>query len=220
MNASCCRPDYDALFDERAARRDLSAYRRRGPSRTTRRLLDAIRSEGVAGASLLDIGGGVGAIGSELLEAGAASLVDVDFSAPYLAAARDEIGRRGLTERATFRHGDFVALAEEIGPADVVTLDRVLCCYGDWHALVDASLARAHRLYGIVYPRDRWWLRLPLGAIRGVGRLLGRALPFHVHPEREVDAWIRRAGFSPLVVRRGLIWQVAVYRRSVDGPAS
>jgi magnesium-protoporphyrin O-methyltransferase len=218
VTPDCCRPDYDAVFDERAARRELAAYRRNGPTGTTRRLLEAIRESGVAGARVLDIGGGVGIIGAELLHAGASRLTDVDASRSYLAAARSEIERRGHGERATFMHGDFVELADEVEPAEIVTLDRVICCYGDWESLVDRSLDRARRLYGVVYPRDRWWMRLSIATVRAAGRLFGRALPFHVHPERAVDARIRAAGFQPIFARRGLAWQTILYRRASVQP--
>lgn len=214
MGDGCCRPDYDALFDARSAHRELSDFRRRGARGTTRQLLDAIRGEGVAGASLLDIGGGIGSIGIELLDAGAASLTDVDASGSYLAVASHELRRRGHGERVTLHHGNFVALAGEVAAADVVTLDRVICCYHDWEALVDRSLERARRLYGIVLPRDHWWMRLPIGAVRGVGRMVGRAYPFHVHPERAIDARIRAAGFEPILARRGWFWQALLYRRA------
>jgi magnesium-protoporphyrin O-methyltransferase len=214
MSGSCCQTDYDALFDDRAARRELAEYRRRGARGTTARLIDAIRGEGVEGASVLDIGGGIGVIGAELLGAGAASLTDVDASRPYLAAARSEIGRRGFADRATFEHGDFVARAPEVAEADVVTLDRVICCYEDWTALVDRSLERARRLYGLVYPVDRWWMRVSVGLIRGISRLLGRPAPFAVHPDRVVDARIRAAGFVPVLEQRGIAWQTVLYRRA------
>jgi magnesium-protoporphyrin O-methyltransferase len=218
MTRDCCRPDYDAVFDGRAARRELATYQRNGATGTTRRLLEAIRESGVAGARVLDIGGGVGVIGAELLRAGASRLTDVDASRPYLAVARREIERRGFGERATFMHGDFVELADAVEPAEIVTLDRVICCYADWASLVERSLDRARRLYGLVYPRDRWWMRLSVATIRIAGRLFGQALPFHVHPERAVDARIRAAGFEPIFVRRGIAWQTILYRRTSSEP--
>ena len=214
MSRECCRPDYDALFDDRAARRELDAYRRKGAGGTTRRLLDALRREGVEGSVAIDIGGGVGVLGVELLAAGAAKVVNVDLSRPYLEAAREEMERRGFDDRAAFRHGDFTELAETLEPADIVTLDRVICCYDDWEALVGRSLERARRLYGLVYPRDRWLMRVSIGAVRTVGRLFGQAFPFHAHPERRIDARIRAAGFELVFARRGLAWQTLVYRRA------
>lgn len=176
--------------------------------------MEALRDAGVEGARILDIGAGIGAVGLELLDAGAGSLVSVDASRSYTALARREIERRGVGDRATVLHGDFVELADAVEPAEVVTLHRVICCYDDWEALVDRSLDHARRLVGLVYPVDRWWTRLAIGAGRLVGRLRGQALPFHVHPERAVGARILAAGWRPIVHERGLIWQTVVYQRT------
>ena len=219
MSHDCCRPDYDAVFGDRAARRELAAYRRKGVDGTTRDLVQAIREAGVRDASVLDIGGGVGVIGAELLGSGASSLVDVDASRPYLAAAQSEMERRGFADRSTFRHGDFVELADEIDPADVVTLDRVICCYGDWVGLVDRSTARARRLYGVVLPRDRWMVRVVVAASNVGLRLFRQRFHFYVHPDRAIDERIRNAGFEPIHHRRGLAWQSVLYRR-VETPGS
>lgn len=202
------------MFDARTARRQLIAYRRSGPTGTTRRLIDAIRDAGVDGATVLDIGGGVGVIGFELLAAGADRLTDVDAARAYIAVARREATRRGLDDRVTLRHGDFVALAEEIEPADIVTLDRVVCCYGDWTALVDRSAARARRLYGLVYPTDRWWTRFGIGMGNLMLRLTRRTFRGFVHPERAIDDRVRAAGFEPRVHHRGWLWQTVIYERT------
>ena len=106
------------------------------------------------GATLLDIGGGIGVIQHELLDSGAAQATSVEASSAYLSAARSESERRGLVDRVTYHHGDFVDLAESIQPADVVTLDRVLNVYPDWERLASLSAERARRLYGVVIPRD------------------------------------------------------------------
>lgn len=214
MPGGCCEPDYDLTFDERTARRELAAYRRSGASGTTRRLIEAIRSEGVDGATVLDIGSGVGVIGMELLASGALRLIDVDAARAYVDAARAEAQRRGLAEQATFVRGDFVEVAPDIAPADVVTLDRVICCYGDWRSLVDRSAERARRLYGVVFPVERWWMRLIVGAGNLAMRVVGRRFRFYVHPEREVDGRIRGHGFRRVRERRGLAWQTILYART------
>ncbi|MEX2535586.1 MAG: methyltransferase domain-containing protein [Trueperaceae bacterium] len=150
----------ERVFDDRAARADLRRYRRRGPQRTTKIMVDVLIAEGIVAATVLDIGGGVGAIPNAMIRAGARSARLVDASAAYLATARDEAERQGHLERMSFRFGDFVGVAAEEPAAEVVTLDRVICCYDDMEALVSASTARAERLYGLVYPRDSWWNRL------------------------------------------------------------
>jgi magnesium-protoporphyrin O-methyltransferase len=217
MPDSCCRPDFDALFDSRMANRDLEDYRRNGAEGGTRELVAAIIERGVEGATLLDIGGGVGVIGQELLAAGASHLTDVDASRAYLDAARWLAEQRGTAGRAAYHYGDFVTLAPAVAPADVVTLDRVVCCYPDWRALVDASAAKAQRLYGLVYPIDRWWIRFGATLGNAALGLMRQSFRFHVHPTRAVDARVREAGFQRVFRRRGWIWQVVLYQRPISG---
>ena len=214
MPPSCCTPDYDSAFDARSARRQALAYRRAGAGGSTLRLLNAIRETEVNGASVLDIGAGIGVIGLELLATGAASLTSVDASRPSVAVAQAELRRAGLADRATVRHGDFVELADEIEAADVVTLDRVVCCYGDWRALVDASVSHARRLYGLVYPNERWWMRAGIGVGNLMLRLIGQSFRGYVHPERAIDERIRRAGFVRRAHHRGWLWQTVLYERA------
>jgi magnesium-protoporphyrin O-methyltransferase len=225
MPDSCCRPshplpDYDAEFDEESVRRDLLEFRRDGADGTTRRLARALVEQGVRGATLLDIGGGVGALQFELLGAGVAASVDVDASAAYLEAASGEAAERGLREQTAYRHGDFVELAAEIEPADVVTLHRVICCYPDAVALVSASASHARRLYGLVYPVDRWWTRILFSFGNLASRLTGNAFRIHLHPTSLVDRLVREAGLEPRYRHVGWIWQTAVYARPAAPAAS
>ena len=145
MPGDRCSCDYDAHFNADEARRDLLQYRANGAEGSTRRLIEVLVAEGIESATLLDIGGGVGVVQLELLKAGVASSVDVDASAPYLSVAETEAAERGFGDRTAYRHGDFVAVAAEVEPADVVTLDRVICCYPDVRALVGQSARHARR---------------------------------------------------------------------------
>jgi magnesium-protoporphyrin O-methyltransferase len=206
-------------FTSGEAEGDLKRYRKKGPDPTTRALIDAIVAEGVDGATLLDIGGGIGAIQLELLAAGAARATSVDASEAYVDAARSEAERRGFADRTSGRFGDFVALAPEIDPADVVTLDRVVCCYPDLPALLEAAASRARRLIGLVYPRDGWWIRLAARVINGVGWVTRNHTRAYMHAPGQVDAILRAAGYERREIRRTLIWQVVVYRRTASQAA-
>lgn len=214
----CCGVDYDALFDDKMASRDLADYRRKGVTGQTRRLVQAVKATGVEGATLLDIGGGIGAIQLELLAAGASRSTDVDASRAFIATARAEAERRGFGQRTAYHHGDFVALAAEVPPAEVVTLDRVVCCYADMPALVTASAEHARRLYGLIYPVDRWWIRAGATVGNLALRLFRQSFRFHVHRTGAVDALVRAMGFERRLAERGLLWQVALYRRIMPAP--
>jgi magnesium-protoporphyrin O-methyltransferase len=162
--------------------------------------------------SLLDIGGGIGAIQHELFQAGLAEAVNVEASTAYVDACRSEAERRGYAPRIRHRQGDFVEVAPEIPPADIVTLDRVICCYHDMPELVGLSLARTRKLYGLVYPRDTWWTRL-LAAILFNFRFWLRRNPFRVfvHPTKDVEALVRKHGLERRFHWQGGGWQVAIF---------
>jgi magnesium-protoporphyrin O-methyltransferase len=210
----CChREGIEDQFGERTARRELRRLRRRGPSRTTRLLIDALRAHGVDGASLLDVGGGVGAMHHALLDAGVRSAVQVDVAPAYLAAAHEEAVRRGHGGRVRFVHGDLVERAAELADADVVTLDRVICCYPDMPALVAASAEKSRRLYGAVYPRDTWWMRRGVALVNAVMRLRRSAFRVWLHPPRAIEATLRERGFARVSAARTVAWHVAVYAR-------
>src|SRR4029079_2297058 len=155
----------------------------------------------------------VGAVHLAMLDAGAASAVDVDASQAYVAAARGEAARRGHAERVRHEIGDFVAVAPELEPADVVALDRVVCCYPDYAALGSLSAALGPRPYGLVYPRDSWWIRNGARVANAVAHLFRSKITFFVHRSAEVDAIVRSAGLVPRAQRHGLFWQMAVYER-------
>jgi hypothetical protein len=214
MSCSQCQ-GIENMFDRKVAEDDLRDYHRDGPYKQTRLLLDAIRQAGVAGLTLLDIGGGVGVIQHELFKNGLSRATDVDASSAYLAVAREEAARQGHADRVQYRHGNFVELAPDIEPADIVTLDRVICCFPDVVAMVNLSAARAKKLYGLVYPRDSWWMRLG-GRIGNFFLALSRnQYRFFIHPTAEVDALVRRNGLQLHSRKRsGLFWQVVVYVRA------
>jgi SAM-dependent methyltransferase len=202
-----------SVFGERYVRSDLRRYRRRGPAGTTRLLLDILIAQNVAGQTLLDIGGGVGAIPNALLGAGAKAATLVDASDAYLSAARAEAKRQGHHDQIEYVHGDYVEMAPELGSADVVTLDRVICCYDDMASLVTASASRAHRLFGLVYPRDTWWIRWGVAALNLGISLTGSNYRAFVHPSDRVERIVLEHGLERECRRTLGIWQVVIYRR-------
>src|SRR5688572_29071858 len=96
----CCDDDLALIgCDGRDAEAQLEEWQEFGTSDSTQALLDAVLDEGVDGARLLNVGAGIGIVHLVLLEAGAASAVDVDASREYLAVAQGEAERRGVADR-------------------------------------------------------------------------------------------------------------------------
>jgi magnesium-protoporphyrin O-methyltransferase len=165
-------------------------------------------------ASLIDIGGGVGAILHEMLGRGARSGTQIDASTAYLEASHEEALRRGHADRLTFIAGDAVERTAGMPSADVVTLDKVLCCYPDMRALIHATAPLATRFYGLVYPRKAWWTRVGSPLANLYLRMTRRWFRTYLHDPAAIDQAVRREGFVRHVIRRHVIWEVAVYARA------
>jgi 2-polyprenyl-3-methyl-5-hydroxy-6-metoxy-1,4-benzoquinol methylase len=214
---SCCNHCLDSektFFGDRAARKELRRYRKKGPLKSTRLLVEAVRALGAEGRTLLDVGGGVGAIQHELMPAGVREAVHVDASRPYLAVSREEARARGYEDRTTYRYGDFVELAPEVDQADIVTLDRVICCYPDMERLVGAAAERAGHALGIVVPRERRPTAFGMRAVNFALRLRGRAFRLYLHPHAAIEATARRAGMELSYAASTILWQVYVFVRT------
>ncbi|MDE2982691.1 MAG: methyltransferase domain-containing protein [Gemmatimonadota bacterium] len=212
---SCCAQcrGIEDMFGQRMAQRQLRQYRRKGPGAVTRRLIDAVAADGVEGRTFLDVGGGVGAIQHELMDRGADGGTSADASPAYLAAARAEAEARGYADRVTYLDGDFVERAAEIEPADMVTLDRVVCCYPDMPAMLGAAAPLARRALGLVLPRRIWFIRAGVTLVNLIQRLRRHPFRVFVHDPDEVAAVLKRHGLSRRYLRDGFLWRVVVFAR-------
>jgi magnesium-protoporphyrin O-methyltransferase len=201
-------------FDEKYASKSLKKYRKKGPAKTTKMMLDAIRTEGISGYSLLDIGGGVGAIQFELLKSRLSKAISVEASSAFLNIAKDETQQRGYEQHISFYHGNFVDLAKDIPDTDIVTLDRVICCYDEMEDLVTLSSQHASKVYAVVYPRDVRWVKFGFLVINFFLWLFRRSFRTFIHHTAEVDRLIRQTGLKQTYYEKAGIWQVVVYSRS------
>lgn len=210
MTCSQCQ-GITTVFDEKYASKKLASYRRNGPDKTTQMLLDALLAEGVQGLTLLDVGGGIGVIPQELFKHGLEHATLVEASPAYGKMMQDAALRQVNEERTTFYSGDFIDRASEIAPADIVTLDRVICCYHDVEGLVGLSAARARRFYGVVYPRAEWWVRLVLAMENLWYRLSRNPFRAFVHSPEIVERLVSQHGLQRRSHRQTLTWQIVVY---------
>ncbi len=213
----CCDEDLAIIgYDGRDAQKDLAAWRSRGPRRTTQELIDSVRAHGVEGTTVLDVGAGVGAVHTALLEAGAATAIDVDASREYLAVAHAEAERRGLADRVAYRYGDLVELAADVPRSDIVTLDSVVCCYPFLPALMAAVLSVSPRLVGLTYPRDAWWMRTYVQLYNLVEALRRSPARYFAHRHRDLRNLMTAAGYEEIYDGGSAAWRVVLYGRG-DG---
>ncbi len=200
-------------FNAEGAESEIDEYRTEGPTETTQFLIDALTDQGVDGLTLLDIGGGVGAIQHAMLSAGASAATAVEASTAFAEAAEDQAQELGWSELVEVKRGDFVELADTLAPHGIVTLDRVICCYHDMKSLVSLSAARASKLYGVVYPRDVWWNKIGFRFLNLFFWFSRSPFRAFVHPDAGVKRILDQIGLRRVFYRKTFFWQVAVYAR-------
>jgi hypothetical protein len=90
--SDCCTPKgYRQLFSEKGARSQAKRYRRKGLDPTTRRLVELLKLRGLRDRTLLEVGGGIGAIQIELLKAGLSRAVSVELTPASCSAMRGSV---------------------------------------------------------------------------------------------------------------------------------
>jgi hypothetical protein len=207
---SCCARDYEKVFGRKTAARDARRFRRRGLRGSAKALTELAGD--VHGATVLEVGGGVGAIEIELLEKGATSATNVELAASYEDAARALLAERGLTGRVERRVGDFVAEAGVLPVHDVVVMHRVVCCYPDVNALVGAGADRARGRLVLTFPQERRLVRLALSTANAVMRLTGSTFRVYVHPFERMASTAGAHGLGLVERRRsGYVWETAAF---------
>jgi 2-polyprenyl-3-methyl-5-hydroxy-6-metoxy-1,4-benzoquinol methylase len=207
--AGCCDPrGCDRVFGRRFAKHSAARYRRRGLDRLGGRVVELLTARGVEGMTVLEIGGGVGDIQLELLRRGATAATNLELSPAYEDDAARLAGDAGMAARVSRRLADLATDPEAVGMADVVVLNRVVCCYPDYAKLLTAAAGRArHQLIFSHPPRN-----IVSRAFAAVQNLILRASrrEFRVftHPPADMLAVLAEHGLRPVASRRGLVWQV------------
>lgn len=215
VSCPCCPPpasEYRRFFGRWQAKLDARSYRKHGLVKSAQGLVELARH--VSDATVLDVGGGVGTLGLELLRRGAARATTVELSDGYGDAAAELLTEHGLGDRVERRIGDFVADADLVEPADVVVLHRVVCCYPDADALVSRAAERARRSLLLTYPQERRLTRFGFATGNFAFRLFRCGFRAYVHP---VAAFVSAAERNGLVLTarepQGIFWENAAFER-------
>jgi 16S rRNA G966 N2-methylase RsmD len=212
--ANCCNPrGCDEFFWPRFARRSAKRYRKKGLDKTAQLIVEFLEQRGIEGATVLEVGGGVGEIQIELLKRGAARAVNLELSAAYEQVANSLLRQAGLEERAERRLHDIAVDPEGVGAADVVVLHRVVCCYPDYERLLGAAAQHARRLLVFSYPPRNAVSRLFIATQNLVFRLLRREFRTFAHPPTAMLGLLGERGLRRTFAHHALVWQVAGLER-------
>jgi 16S rRNA G966 N2-methylase RsmD len=213
MSDCCGRTGYQTVFSDKFARRVARSYRKRGLDPTERRLVSFLADRGISNASVLEIGGGVGEIQIELLARGASKATNLEISRNYEVEAAALLERSGLAERVQRRFVDIAASPDEVEPADVVVLHRVVCCYPNYQRLISAAASHAKRLLVFSYPPRNLFTRMLVRGENLLHRLRGSDFRAFAHSPVGMIETAQQAGLSLSYQHRGLPWSIAGLER-------
>jgi magnesium-protoporphyrin O-methyltransferase len=188
-------------------------YDRHGLNPTQQRIVDFLTGHGIEGASILEIGGGLGEIQVELLRRGAAHVTNTEISTGYEDRARGLLRSTGLEEKVTRRIVDIAEDPDRVEGADVVMLHRVVCCYPDYQRLLTAAGEHARRLVVFSHPPANWGIRAMMGTENVLRRVRGNAFRSFVHPPRAMADVVESQGLRLDYEHRGMSWNVLGFAR-------
>jgi hypothetical protein len=215
----CCTPrGYRQIFSERGARAQARDYRRHGLDATSRRIVDLLNERGLQGLTLLEIGGGIGAIQIELLKAGASRAVSVELTPTYEASAIELLREAGLEGRVERRVMDFVDAGAELAAADIVVMNRVVCCYPDLARLEGAAAEHTLQTLVMSFPKERWWTKAVVWMANAGMVLTRRQFRLFLHPVAQIWATAESHGLERSLSRPGMLWEIALMQRPAPHP--
>ena len=212
---NCCQPyaGPDRFFS-RYSRRYAKRFRKKGPDKISRILIAGLARAGVATKTVLDIGCGVGDVHLSLMEQGASSALGIDLSRGMLDQAAIIAKERGVDHRVRYVYGDLVTTSESVDPADIVVLDKVLCCYADPGALLRESTGKAKNCLALSYPRASWMAASCFRFLGWLGQTLSWSFHPYYHEPSFFEKTIEQSGFLEMFSAETTIWQVKIYARA------
>jgi len=212
---SCCRAaSCEEMFKVRGARKSLERYRRKGLDGLDRLVLARAVAGGVEGADVLEIGGGIGAIQAELLGAGARYGEVVELVSAWEPFAAELAHEKGFESRSVFRVADVLEDPQAAHPADVVVLNRVVCCSPDGVELTRSAARLTRRTLVLSFPRRALWLRVGIGVMNAFFALIGRSFRIFLHRREALVAAAADVGLEVENAGRTFAWECLALRRA------
>ena len=209
--AHCCGAE--KIFDYKNAQKELKKYLKKGPGKSTKRLINSLSNYDKSNKSLLDVGSGVGSIMWDFLENGGSNTTDVDASTAYLETAKKYAQQQNWEDRVTFQQGDLTDTINNGQVFDFVTMDKVICCYPDYQLLLQKAMKQCKDVLAITFP-----IGGPLAHFFNSFThlyLIIQKNPFrtYIHPFKEIEKLIVENGFEIKSKQISFPWRIWVFER-------
>lgn len=218
MNCSCCSPPNvqgTNKFFTKNANRYIKQFKKKGLAKEQQRLVEGILQFPIERKTILEIGCGVGGLHLTLLQKGAESATGIDISEGMLEGAKKLSNEFRLDSKTHYILGDYVQTNGSIQPADIIVLDKVVCCYENLSALLTKSLSQTKHVYALSYPRPRFIVKLSFQILILLGTALKWSFRPYWHDWNEMLATIVKNGFIERYHRTTFLWSVHVFERNL-----
>jgi D-arabinose 1-dehydrogenase-like Zn-dependent alcohol dehydrogenase len=145
------------------------------------------------------------------------SFAEASVAEPFACAINaQELARdKGIEERSTFRIADLLENPETIAPADVVVLNRVVCCSPDGVRLAREAARLAGSMLLLSYPRDRVLVRIGGRILNFVMWIMKRSFRVFMHSRESLYAAAQAEGLVVVETGQAFAWEFSAFRRTV-----
>ena len=204
----CCGADRH--FDAKNAKKQYRQYLKKGPSRVTKKLIGQLKNLNT-GTTLLDVGGGIGAIQWWFLNLGGTQTIGVDASSGYTVLAQEHAAKNNLQENTRYLIGDFTANEDEIPLVDHITLDKVICCYPDYKAILMLACKKSTHTLSLSYPMDGFIAEIFRGFTVLSMKIMRNPFKPYIHRVASVRELIVENGFTLNEHALAFPWHIETY---------
>jgi magnesium-protoporphyrin O-methyltransferase len=203
--------DFDAVACEYC-----HEYKSDGLAESSQLLLDFLKNQGLDGKHLVELGCGPGGFSIECLKHGAASSIGIDLSPEMVKVANDLATSLNLQTRAKFQVGN--AATTDIPRADIVVMDKMLCCFPDSTSIFENVISAAGEIIGFIVPRDQGLFKIPLRIAvylkNAYEKLRNRNLGWmYLHSLSRIDQTLKNAGFNYCQKQVSGFWIIFSYSK-------
>jgi 2-polyprenyl-3-methyl-5-hydroxy-6-metoxy-1,4-benzoquinol methylase len=209
----CCGADM--FFDKKKATKEYRKYLKKGPTKATAKIIQQLEGQDLANKTLIDVGGGIGALQWWFLQQGGKHTTDIDASSGYLKQAQNHAATKGWHNNTNFVLGDCTEIYTELPDPDYITLDKVVCCYPNFEEILTVTCDKSQAYVALSYPMDG----IIAQVIRNIGTLffMLKRNPFRpfVHPVKEIRDIFAQKGYTRVAHNLAFPWHVETYAKSV-----
>lgn len=202
---NCCDQGYNRIFRGAYVRREAQTFRKRGLDKRQQAFL----KQNLKGKSILDIGGGIGALSLTALQQGASRAQLIEISSDYLKTANTLSKAMGFQEQLTLQQGDFMLLSAEV--SNIVVLDRVVCCYPDATGLLAKAALHSREYLIYTEPTHNWFSWFAKTLINTSMWLVRNPYRFFRHSSEELEKAATGCGHELVQKTQFGFWQLNVF---------